>query len=331
MATRAETIRAIERAVSQNEKLVARSFMDAVRSIRELHTLQALEEALERGSDAVLALFSQRIIEAQHDVLAAAITSAVVAGASTRAATLDAVVGPIGRVEFVSNAANPALGAYARSVSATRVREVSNDVQAVIRDVVRAETLAGTNPRTAARRIKDSIGLTRRQEQAVLNYRRDLESGNMDALRRALRDRRFDSSVRRAIANDRPLSAEQIDKMVNRYHERFVRYRSEVIGRTEALRAVNGGAEVYLEEQVREGRLDARQIRREWIYTRDDRTRDSHKEIPDMNPDGVGINEAFQTPDGPLRFPGDPSGPPRATVQCRCKVFPRVVSLELVT
>lgn len=152
----------------------------------------------------------------------------------------------------------------------------------------------------------------------------------MRALERKLRDRRFDGTVRRAVREGQRLSPAQIDRMVDRYRDRYIKYRSEVIARTEAIRAVQGGQQALLESYVADGRIARQQIRRFWHYSHDGRTRSSHRAIPGMNQEGVGMEEAFKTPLGPLKFPGDPNGRAENTINCRCTAFPRIVAPELM-
>ena len=115
----------------------------------------------------------------------------------------------------------------------------------------------GLNPIEQARNFRSSVGLTAKQQQAVINYRRLLGragDGDAEALTRELRDRRFDRTVRRAVVSREPLSQAQIDRMVERYRERYIKYRAEVIGRTEALRAVHAGNdEAYQASDRRRG------------------------------------------------------------------------------
>jgi len=331
MASRADILAAIERAHDGNARKIARAILDAFESIRQSLSLSELEELLRERPGQVVRLIDSLPIENLLAPAAAAIAAAAFVGAELTASLQAPVRNPQGQaVNFVFNVANPRVGPYAERISARRVREVSEGVRAVVRDIVRTEVPQGINPRDTARRIRGSIGLTARQERAVSNFRRMLETGDRQALDRALRDKRFDSSIRRAISGEKELTPAQIDKMVNRYRERYLMYRSEVIGRTEAIRALSGGGDEYIRSQVDAGLIDARQVRRTWVPTRDGRTRDAHIAIPRMNPEGVGLDEPFASPLGPIRFPADPLTDPANSIQCRCAVFQRVLSPELV-
>jgi HK97 family phage portal protein len=85
--------------------------------------------------------------------------------------------------------------------------------------------------------------------------------------------------------------------------------RAQTIARTEVVSAFNGSAvttaNTYGSDVV---------AGQEWIATQDERTRESHSDL-----DGaiVGMGETF---DNGLAYPGDPSGDPEETVNCRCTI-----------
>ena len=124
------------------------------------------------------------------------------------------------------------------------IREFTQEQRRATRLALTDGIQRGVNPRQQARAFRSSIGLTEYQQQAVLNYRDALvrsSEGNLDALNRGLRDRRFDRTVQRGGTNPRAVEPGQINRMVERYRERYLIYRSEVIARTEALRSVHAG------------------------------------------------------------------------------------------
>lgn len=181
----------------------------------------------------------------------------------------------------------------------------------------------GVNPVASARAFRDSIGLTPRQQEAVNNYRRLLENGDRDALRRALRDRRFDSTVNRAIKDHKPLTRAQIDKMVTRYSSRYVKYRSQVIARTQSLRAVHEGNKELYQQAIDSGRIKEENLTRGWVTAVDGRERETHESINGV--DVIGLNTPWVTSAGnQLLHPGDPSAPAEEVVQCRCATTTRI-------
>jgi HK97 family phage portal protein len=93
-------------------------------------------------------------------------------------------------------------------------------------------------------------------------------------------------------------------------------WRSELIARTEMIRASNGTAfNLYTSWGVQE---------KEWFSTPDPRTRLTHQigAAFGQDPVVVSIGEAFNIGGSPLMFPGDPGGPLEETAQCRCTVLP---------
>ncbi len=181
----------------------------------------------------------------------------------------------------------------------------------------------GLNPREQARNFRQSIGLTERQQLAVMRYRELLERGSAEALQRELRDRRFDPTVRRAIRTGVPLTQEQVDRMVERYAQRYLRFRAEVIARTEALAAVHSGNhELYL-QAVADGTMDLDDVLRTWVDSGDGRVRSSHANLNGMK---RRLDETFPGAAGPLRFPGDPLAAAEERIQCRCAVTTRIGS-----
>lgn len=243
------------------------------------------------------------------------------------------VEGPQGTVRFTFDPGHPDTAERLREGKRDLIREITDEQEQVVRNAVADSLGRGENPRDAARAFKDSIGLTQKQERAVQNFRRNLQarqSGapSAEALDRELRDKRFDRSIRNAIANDEPLTEQQIDRMTERYRAKMVKHRSEVIARTESLRGLSEGREAARDQAIDEGKIKPEQVRRFWITARDERVRENHRRIPTMNSSGVGPDEPFDAPLGPLRYPRDPRGSASQTVQCRCAVSERIVDAE---
>jgi AraC-like DNA-binding protein len=226
---------------------------------------------------------------------------------------------------FSFNMLNSKTAERLRTYSFNLIKQVSDGTIKGIRESLRLSNIAGLNPRHTARQFRSDLGLTAKQVNAVDNYRKHLENLDRDALRRKLRDRRFDGTINRAIEEGNPLKPAQIDKLVGRYRERYIKYRSEVIARTESMRAVELANHESLAQAAEEGAVSDK-LRRFWVFTRGERTRAAHKAIPRMNPNGVKVNERFVTPLGQLMYPRDPAGSAQNTVQCRCTVTYRMVS-----
>ncbi|MBB5411921.1 hypothetical protein HDG34_005887 [Paraburkholderia sp. HC6.4b] len=202
------------------------------------------------------------------------------------------------------------------AVIAERIDQISVESASAVRQAVDTAMSAGRPPLEIARDFRESIGLTTQQESFVANYRTNLENLDRNALLRALRDKRSDSSIERAIAENAPLSKERIDKLVSQYRSRWIKYRSQVIARTESLTAVSVAQDEAIGKAIADGHISPNIIKR-WVTTEDGRERPVHEEL---HGDEVRFGEYFSNSLGRLRYPRDPDGSAENVIQCRCRV-----------
>jgi len=292
------------------EPRFAREFIKVVEAIKRSTNLDRLAELLERGD------VRGAIEQANRAALRLGNTWGEVYGvAGAQAAEqLERSLGVL--VEF-NRVHVRALSSITEN-SLRLVRALRNDQESVVRAILVDGTRRGLNPRAVAREFRDVIGLAPSQVRAVQNFRRALEELDSTALRRALRDRRFDSTIRRAIESGRSISPEQIDRMVGRYQERYIKYRAEVISRTETLRAVHEGTDELYRQAVGDGILAADELTRTWFPTPDGRTRGHHASMAGQE---RRLGEVFISGLGnALRYPADPRAPGEDSIQCRCSV-----------
>ena len=180
-------------------------------------------------------------------------------------------------------------------------------IQAVMLDGLRQ----GASADAIAAQLRQVIGLNLQQATAVLNFRRLLTAGDSAALQRALRDKRYDAAVRRALAARTPLSAEQVDAMVGAYAERMLIHRAETIARTESMQAAVSGIRNAYVQAVASGQLFESEVRRYWLTAADERVCPVCSSVPLMNRGGRGVNEPYQSISGPIIAP-------LAHPRCRC-------------
>ena len=103
------------------------------------------------------------------------------------------------------------------------------------------------------------------------------------------------------------------------FSSRMPGYRRERIARTETMRASNAGnTALYRDWGV---------PMHEWIATNDSRTRDAHIAAHGQR---VDVGTAFIVGGEALMYPGDPSGSPENTIQCRCTTAPYNPMWELL-
>jgi len=224
---------------------------------------------------------------------------------------------------------------------------ITEEGKTAVRNHIRQGLQNGDNPRTIARRMRGSwdaqakayrggmIGLTDTQAGHVRNAEEQLRSGDPRELRkylnRKLRDKRFDRSVIKAINEGTAVPEKTINNAVSGYHRKYVKFRSEVVARDQSLSALTRGQEESIDQAIQDGFVAEEQVVKEWITAGDDRVRNAHRMIPQMNRGGVRRQQSFDTPLGPLRFPRDPQGSAANTIQCRCTLAIRVDQREGVS
>ena len=307
----------LERLVDRQDRIIRRAFLEAARTIRDKNTLKELEDLLQRG----------RIIDALAELDDAArrfsgsVNKAFIEAAEEAAEFLNTALTVTVSFDQVNQRAVEKM----RLNQLRLVRGFTEEQRRATQDALLQALREGVGPRAMARRFRESIGLTQFQQGAVDNYRVLLQQNSSAALTRALRDRRFDATVLRAIRGEIELTEGQIDKMVGRYQERFLKFRSETIARTEALKSVHEGTREMYEQAFEEGILLPDEVKREWVTAGDERVRDTHM---DLDGEVRGPNEPFETGFAQLMFPGDPAAPPEEIINCRCALATRLVPRE---
>lgn len=213
------------------------------------------------------------------------------------------------------------------AVRAAEVNELKN-VQGLVvetRDNIRAALVdgqrTGTNPRQVARSIRSSIGLTEQQSAWVRSYEADLRAGRFSrAMSRELHDDRANRMLRRMKRGD-SLTDAQVEKLVERYRKAQLKYRAEMIGRTEAARNTHAGSEESFRQAIARGDLLAEDIEAEWHPgPRTKHARADHRSsaLLDQRP---AFGRPFVMPSGArMRYPGDDELGAGASdiVHCRC-------------
>jgi hypothetical protein len=303
--------------VAQGQNRLARIFRTAIEGLRDELDMDRVAELLARQDYEALANMLMQVAE---ELGAASNVIFANAGQSTAQFLAGAGVATIAYDQVNTRAV-----ANMQANRLRLIREFQNQQRRVIREVMVEAMQQGLHPTAQARRFREVVGLTRKQTRAVTNYRRLLEGEDgvpsSEALQRALRDRRSDTAVRAAIRAKRPLSPEHIDRMVARYHKRFIAYRAVTIARTEALRSVHQGVEEAYSQAIASGKISAQQIVQKWVSAGDGRVRDSHA---NLNGEERPWGEPWQGSYGTLRYPGDPEAPAAEVINCRCAVTRRI-------
>jgi hypothetical protein len=222
----------------------------------------------------------------------------------------------------------------------TRAGEQITNVTETTRDAVREVILdgyeSGRGPndialdivgrinRVTGRREGGVIGLTGPQTRAAVALRRRLLSGLPEEMRKVLnmglRDQRFDGTIRKAIDGAITLSAEQVDKMYRQYINNALRFRGEMIARTETGQAVLEAAHEAFQQTLEKTGYDDDAVTKVWRTASDRKVRDSHAALDGQEVNGLG--GVFVSPETGAEFlyPMDDSlgAGPEEIINCRC-------------
>jgi hypothetical protein len=99
-----------------------------------------------------------------------------------------------------------------------------------------------------------------------------------------------------------------IDKL---YLDQIIKNRSRTIARTEVVSTSNFGS-------MEGARQTTPRIRKVWIPTFDDSTRESHLDMSNHPP--IRLDEMFDVGDSRGEYPGDFNLPPEEVINCRCAI-----------
>lgn len=304
--------------INRMEPRMRRRWLRSINASKDLATLEEISALIEAGriDDALI------VTNGIADGFATSIEQVYAASGLSTAAVLRSQVDTL--IDFNSlNARSVAtLGRERLRLVADFTANQRGATRAILRDAFER----GLAPIEQARLFKGSIGLTEKQAQHVINFRRQLEAGNRgainQALKRQLRDRRFDGTLRAVARGDRILTPEQINRMVKRYEERYIQFRANVIARTETVAAIHAGEREMWIQAIESGAIQPEDLESTWHTASDERVRTSHMA---MNGQTQPFGEDFVSGNGNrLRFPGDPLGPASDTVNCRCVVARRL-------
>jgi hypothetical protein len=180
------------------------------------------------------------------------------------------------------------------------IAELSEKARDTVESVIAAGVGAGDSPDEIAADLRDTITLTERQAAAVSNYRRLLEDLDQDALERELRNKEMDDDVQDAIDSGEFLPDDVIDRLTGQYADNYLDYRADAIARTESLRSANSGLRDSYRQAADRGVFPSEAVRRYWQIATDERVCPVCQSIVDNNPDGVGLDDDFQSDDGPV-------------------------------
>jgi len=316
-----------------HDPALQRAFLDAINEARSSISLSDVIAALRRGDIAEAAraaevsktFFAPFDMELQRAYFnsGSSILNQFVADGRRNGTTVN--------VRF--DAGDPRAAEWMRRHSSTLITAITEDQRTATREALAVGMEAGRHPRTVAldvvgrinpttkKREGGVIGLTRDQTRYLESARKELRDPEAMAnyLKRKLRDRRFDSIVRRAIKEGRPLANADVARITTRYSDRMLKARAETIARTESLTALSYGQDEAARQLLDASGLRADQIVRTWVSHIDRRTRDGHIALHEKK---TRLDSFFISPmsGAHMRFPRDTEMGAHGidVINCRC-------------
>lgn len=314
---------------AQQQRIMLQTFNAIIADIRDQVVLSEVVRALEVGDvDAVIRLLG--IDAPTWAPMEDAIRTAYREGGVTGASQLGRVPVAAGTVAARFDMRAPAAERWIASHSSQLITEIVTEQREVVRAVLTEGLAAGRAPRSTAleiigrvdpvtnRRTGGVIGLTRNQQGWISNARRELSELDPAYFGRALRDKRLDGMVRRAIESGNPLSADEIDRAITRMQDKALKYRGDVIARTESINALREGQAQAIAQAVESSEIDVRDASKVWDASGDAKTRETHALADGQR---VPVDQPFIVGGYQLMHPGDSSmgAPASETIQCRCR------------
>ncbi len=290
---------------------IARDLQDAFTALGEQIDQQAVRQAIAAHNyQAIIDLIPQ---EQLGEDLAAALTRLVDVSRETAALAVQALADRA-EIRIAFDQLAPRFTNLMVDMRTGLIQGMTKEAQETLQAIIVDGFQRGIGTDQIALNIRGMISLGQSRARAVLNYQASLQNLDSRALDYTLRDARFDGSVSRAIGQGIDLPNERIDRMVARYAERQLGSRARTIARTEALRAANVGYRAGYQQMADKGLLDKAGVTRKWLVAPDEVTCEICQSIAWMNADGVGMDEEFDSIDGPVLDPPDPHP------NCRCSV-----------
>lgn len=321
----------LEAIATDYERRMLQTFNAIVSDIKDQAVLNEIARALDNGNvDAVIELLG--LDEATWSPLADEIQAAYTQGGITGAVQIGPIPVNAGTLALRFNARSYDAEQWIKTQSSRLITEIVEDQRQLVRERLQEGLEKGRAPRQTAldligrinpqtkKREGGFIGLTSQQAQWVANARDELENLNPNYLTRKLRDKRLDRAIQKAIETGQPLPQKTIDAAINRLQQRTLKYRGDVIARTESIAALKAGQFESIAQAVIRGDVQLDEVTKAWVDTGDGRVRQDHMNAAlQYENDPIPLQQPFIVGGERLMFPSDPNGTPKQTIQCRCR------------
>jgi len=125
-----------------------------------------------------------------------------------------------------------------------------------------------------------------------------------------------------ALGESIPELADRVDGVLSTTATERWPNRATVVARTETIGALNAGRHdafvAFADDAAADVVGAGEPMEQMWLATGGSRTRPTHRRADGQR---VPVGEVFMVGGAPLRFPGDPRGPAKEVIQCRCTML----------
>ncbi len=274
--------KAIHRAADDNVDAVASVVASALESVREALDVEALEGALgsaDRSGAVGIARAAVGAMTQQQEAIAQALLGTLIAGGNAAAGVLNRATNlRAAQAQMVFDEDNPKAVLWAESRAAALIQEetagisITTATLVALREEISAALSQGVPPGEAARQIRQVVGLTSGQAQAVATLREELLGADPGSLvtRFGPREGVRETAGFRARIPEAGATEEWIETRLAQYRGMQLNLRARTIARTETIAASNAGQQ-QLWEQARDSGLLRADQQRQWSDTSDER------------------------------------------------------------
>lgn len=233
----------MQKAADDSAPEIEQVFTQAAEVTATAIVLKEISEALETGNTAAAEeVINWELFAAELAAATLIITNIVQKNGNNAANSLNSKFKLNTRFDLL----NPYVVEWIKENSGDMITQITDESRKAIRAIILDAYQSGRHPYKTAREIRQYIGLTERGANAVLNYRKRLES-------------------------DGKLSPVRIDELTKQYSERLIKDRAVMIARTESIKASNAGQQLLWEDAARNGLINLSTAYKKWIVTPDDR------------------------------------------------------------
>lgn len=176
--------------------------------------------------------------------------------------------------------ANPLIAVAMQKMKSSATEMLTKNAAATLTQAVKSGMERGLNSKAIARELRDVIGLAPSQERAIRNFKAMLQAGDREALTRALRDKRFDGTLSRALGvNGTGLSKQQVATMTDAYRRKMVSFNAYTQARTLANDGMRAGQRLAWEDAIGKGMVERDTLWKQRVSMRDGKVRPEHVDM----------------------------------------------------